>query len=521
MAGPGPLVSAVPRTEAGHPPATTAHWEREVRLTPPDHFSIPDLSKAAGTLRPLAVERLELLAVYYDAPDLRLARDGVTLRHRSDEGWTLKLPAEAHEVGVVARRVYAVPGPSDVLPEALLERARAWLRRAAPVPVGRLRTERERVRLVDADELTVAEVVCDVAIASRLKGPETIRIREVKAEVRSASACPELLPRLVTRLERAGAVRAPGVPKLVRALGLPPGSSEIHAEPRDATAGEAVRAATARSVRRFLVHDPGLVGGEDPEDVHQARVALRRLRSDLRTFGRVLDPVTTRHLREEAGWFAALLGGVRDADVMRERLAAAKGTLPPADGAPFESLLARHDVERDAARRALLAGRGGERFLDLVEALLHAAEATPTGPLAAAPATEVLPDLVGRRWRRAKAARAALSQDPTDAELHRLRIEAKRVRYAADAAASVSDGRARRLAHAAADLQDVLGEHQDAIVLEAWLRAHAEDAPPSVALAAGEIVMSERVRAERTRGEWRAAWRRLARQGAAWGGAGH
>lgn len=491
--------------------------EREITLAAAPDFVLPDLSGVSQALVPLALERFELLAVYYDARDLRLARSGVTLRHRSDEGWTLTLPvSDPSDGSLLVRRAYRTGGAPGAPPDALLARARAWLRHEPAVLIAELRTVRERVRLVDTAEAVVADIVSDQVAAPALRGRATTRFREVKVEMRSTDTHLDVLERLEARLRRAGAVSAPSVPKVARALGLLTSSPDMQVVPGDATAAEAVRSVIARSVHRFLLHDPGLVGGENPEDVHQARVALRRLRSDLHTFAPLLDPEPTARLRGEAGWFASLLGGVRDADVMAARLRRSAAALPMSDQAALESLLTRQEAERSAARDALLAGRCEERFLDLVDALVAAAAATPPAPAALAPAPEVLSGLVRRPWRRVCRARAAMSEHPTDAELHRLRIKAKRLRYAAEAAASVDGRRARRLARAAAALQDVLGEHQDAVVLGAWLRACAAAGPAPVALVAGELVVGERERATRMREEWPAAWRRLARRGAAW-----
>src|SRR5436190_7535261 len=125
------------------------------------------------------------------------------------------------------------------------------------------------------------------------------------------------------RLVAAGARLDEVGPKLVHALGpRAAGSPEVppvHLHP-GSQAGDAVRAALATGFARLLRHDPGVRIGDDPEDVHQARVATRRLRSDLRTFRSLLDQEQAQVLRDELKWAADLLGDVRDADVLLERL---------------------------------------------------------------------------------------------------------------------------------------------------------------------------------------------------------
>jgi CHAD domain-containing protein len=104
----------------------------------------------------------------------------------------------------------------------------------------------------------------------------------------------------------------------------------------------------------------------------------------------------------------------------------------------------------------------------------------------------------------------AVASDPTDQNLHAARIRAKRVRYAAEAVAPVFGKRARAFAEAAVAVQDVLGEHQDAVVAGAWLRDAA--ASGGDAFVAGELAAIESQAAARARAGWPAAWKALSRK---------
>ena len=113
-------------------------------------------------------EVLRLETVYHDTPDLRLARWGVSLRHRGGEGWTLKLPSEGGDakaaMGTVTpleRSELTFPGGPKKPPEAALAVVRAFVRSAQVVPVARLSTVRRRVRLTDASGARLAEIVDD------------------------------------------------------------------------------------------------------------------------------------------------------------------------------------------------------------------------------------------------------------------------------------------------------------------------------------------------------------------------
>jgi CHAD domain-containing protein len=110
-------------------------------------------------------------------------------------------------------------------------------------------------------------------------------------------------------------------------------------------------------VARLVAHDPRVRLGDDPEDVHQARVATRRLRSDLRTFHSLLDEEWTQSLRRDLKSIGGDLGGVRDTEVLLDRLRAHAERLPTADQATarklIQRLLQRWDTaEPSGARRS-------------------------------------------------------------------------------------------------------------------------------------------------------------------------
>jgi CHAD domain-containing protein len=111
----------------------------------------------------------------------------------------------------------------------------------------------------------------------------------------------------------------------------------------------------------------------------------------------------------------------------------------------------------------------------------------------------------------------ALRDGGSEDELHQIRIRAKRVRYAAEAAAPVLGKRARAVGRAAARLQEVLGEHQDAVVAERWLRAWAQGSRSApAAFAAGELAGLERVAAADGRARWPEAWQALSTRLGGW-----
>ncbi|MGH9126505.1 MAG: CHAD domain-containing protein, partial [Acidimicrobiales bacterium] len=135
-----------------------------------------------------------------------------------------------------------------------------------------------------------------------------------------------------------------------------------------------------------------------------------------------------------------------------------------------------------------------------------AASGDGSGP-GATPATKVLPALVHRPWRHLKQAVAHLGDDPPDDALHEVRIRAKRLRYAAEAASGVMGKPARQLAVAVAAVQSELGDMQDAVVAEAWLRRHASGASPGQAMVAGQLVTLQRQEQAACRARWAKPWK--------------
>jgi CHAD domain-containing protein len=148
----------------------------------------------------------------------------------------------------------------------------------------------------------------------------------------------------------------------------------------------------------------------------------------------------------------------------------------------------------------------GPRYVAVLDRLVTAAQSPELLPEADGKAAEVLPALVLRPWKKLAKAVKELDDPPPDEQLHAVRIRAKRCRYAVEAVASVVGKEAKRLASAVAGLQGVLGDHQDAVVAEGWLREAAK-APGVSRLVAGELIALQRVEAEENRQAWWAAWR--------------
>src|ERR1700686_2594888 len=491
--------------------------ESEVKLGAGPAFHLPDLSGVLDGIAVTPPEAVRLETVYYDTPDLRLARWGVSLRHRAGEGWTLKLPpatvAGSPQGALLERDELVFQGGAKKPPQAAVDIVRAYVRKAELVPVARLSTVRRRVRLGDAAGARVAEVVDD-EVSVRDGRRVAARFREIEVEVMSQpNGANGIADPLVTRLRGAGAGAPDPTPKHIRALGPramePPEVSSQPVQP-DSPARDVIKSVLAESIASLLRHDPLVRTSGDPEAVHQARVATRKLRSHLRTFGPLLDPEWTEPLRSELGWLALGLGAVRDREVLLERLRERAKSLPSSDQKSATSLLKNLEVEIDTLRKKLLSELDSQRYVDLLERLVDAAHSPAPLPEADEPASKALPPLAAGPWRRLRSAVRQLPDPPTDPELHRIRILAKRARYAAEAVAPVAGSAAAAFARAAAKLQTVLGEHQDSVTAQAWLRSARLSGRR--AFVAGELIAMEHIAAEEARAKWPKVWKALDRK---------
>ena len=246
----------------------------------------------------------------------------------------------------------------------------------------------------------------------------------------------------------------------------------------------------------------------DPEAVHDLRVAVRRARCMVGQLRGALAGDELERLREDLRWLGALTGPSRDRDVLHAWLETLRPALAPDEGPAFDALVARVSLERDQARRDLLEGWGSarlERSLDEWERIAVAPErrnlASPDGDR---PIGEMAAKAIDRAWRRLVRHGRAVSDGAPAEALHRVRIDGKKIRYLLElfrsAYPSVDLGPTITALKA---LQDCLGELNDAANREQALRrlAHAladDGAAADTLLVAGRLM-------ERARGTGAAA----------------
>jgi CHAD domain-containing protein len=486
--------------------------EREVKLSAWPGFRMPPLDDAvAGLVAGASATRL-LDTTYWDAADLRLVRSGITLRHRVGQGpvegvWTLKLPRPSGR-GLVERAEIDVRGGGDQPPPALVAVVRGMLRGALLTRVAHLQTRRMETELRSTSAELAASVADDEV--SVLSAGDRVAARFRQLEVELAPGAPvDVADAVVERLRAAGAGEPDATPKLVRALGpraLAPADPPVPTMRGDPTIGEIAQAALAGAVRKLLNVDPTLRTAPDEAIVHEARVATRRMRADLRTFRDAFEPGWAHELTGELAWLGEALGRVRDLDVLGERLGAFVAQLDPADREPAAALVARLHPQRDAALAELVDVLDGDRYLSLLESLVRAATHPAFSELAGTLAREGGALLASTPWNKLRRSADAADAASSPEALHRVRIHAKRMRYAAEAVGRVVPAAARHAKELAA-LQDALGGVNDAVTAEGWLRATiAAGATTDEAVAAGELIAMEKEHARALRASWPTVW---------------
>lgn len=245
--------------------------------------------------------------------------------------------------------------------------------------------------------------------------------------------------------------------------------------PRRASVGEVLAGYVAEQVAAIEELEPA-VRGDEPDAVHQLRVAIRRLRSALTTFRPVLDRERTRQLAGELKWLAGVLGRPRDLEVLQARVEARlAGTDSDLVLGPVPvQLTERFARDHAEARAACLEALDDPRYPALLAALRALRADPPVTGGAEKRAARFLPGAVGKAFRGLRAAVAAVERTADGVErdlaLHEARKKAKRARYAVEAAVPVVGREARRLGKRLKSLQELLGEHQDSVVARQFLR---------------------------------------------------
>jgi CHAD domain-containing protein len=440
--------------------------EREGKWDVDDQFQLPKLRDIFADAE-VEHDTVDLTSEYYDTAERDLQTHGILLRRRSgddDTGWQLKVPA-------AEGRVELHWPPTDGLPEAVRALLTGTSLGRHLDSVATIHTVRKRYRICNPEGAELYAEIADDSVRA-WADERLLAWREVEVEL--GPRTPSIPKRLTNRLAAAGARPSSYPSKLAHVLPPLPTVQSL------SSAARALSRYVNTQIDQIVAGDIGLRRGQDP--IHDTRVAIRRLRSTLRVFGKVLDQAVVGDLEDELRWFAGLLGDVRDCQVQHRRFTNALDEFP--DDlilGPVPSRV-RNDLQaiEFPARAQVAEAMDSPRYLAIMAALRTWRTAPPVDP-------EMTTKELVKRARKAerKADRrlaAALGDDDADdAMLHRARKAAKRARYAAELCADAGGSKqTKRTAKHYKRFQSVLGDHQDTVVASAVLRRMALSAGTTV-----------------------------------------
>lgn len=464
-----------------------------------------------GTIDGLTLEprsTLEIRDTYLDTDDWRIHRAGFALRVRSHTGTgsgtteaTLKSLHSASEGVADRRELTETLHSSDN--EAIREligpvgtRVSAVSGARALLPLFELRTSRQRFAIRKSDEARqLGEIALDETVISRPHGEAQASM--LRVEVEALTELHEPLRSLVKTLRSDCALEAASDTKFslgLKSVGLAPPAPEFAAMAVDAsmTIVEVAMANLRRYLAAWHLHEPGARLGDDPEELHDLRLAGRRLDAILRQFQAFLPPALLE-IRAALKTVLTALGHARDLDVALGELQDFRRKLPKSDRLAVDPLKERLTSERSRARAQML------RVLDSVwvQKNLQVLTSLLTAPGAASEASSsnlalhASPELIRRRFRKLRKRADRLGTDSSTEQYHEVRGQVKKLRYALDAVAPLYGKPAVAMVRALRRWQESLGVQQDAAVatqrLNALARAQPKGLPPQTLFLMGRL----------------------------------
>ena len=450
-----------------------------------------------GTVGGLVIEPrspLEIFDTYLDTEDWRIHRAGFALRIRAASGAaeaTLKSlrsnrreVADRRELSEMLQNAASDWSHESSGPVAV--RVRAVSGTHALRSLFEVRTSRQRYAVRRPDEAEpLGEIALDDTVISRPHGEPTANLRRV--EIEALTEAQEPLRVLAMRLRADCKLDLPTDNKYSQGLksaGLAPGSAPEFA-PTTVDGGMPMVDVALASLRRYWsdwhLHEPCARLGEDPEQLHDLRVAARRLEAVLRQFRSSL-PESMLKIRPTFKRVLRALGEARDLDVALSELQTFSRELVPSDREGLVPLKRHLVSERDRARARML------RVLDsaavqsefLAFTTLLSAPVAPRPAMAADSARSNAPELLQRRYRKVRKAADRLKADSPMQAYHELRGHVKKLRYALEAVSAIYGKPAEDLLRALRRWQDRLGVQQDAAVASRRLKALAAAPPKGV-----------------------------------------
>jgi triphosphatase len=457
----------------------------------------------------------ELADVYYDTQDWRFFRAGYALRVRRDgesaeATMKARVPAEGglrrrREIseplegvetlkgipGPVGERARRLAGTADLRPlfEVRTRRRTFALRTETPFSGEIVEDTSGNIRRQNSEQdAIVAEIALDVSEIFANGGAST-HLSRIEVEVGSDAAIHDGVGDFVQVLREALKLRPTRRSKFRTGLSVAGLSPEVAPDlgpiKIDATmsCGEVAFAILRRHFAAMMAHEPGVRLGEDPEELHDMRVATRRLRAALKLYSDALPKRSERYERD-LRWVGGALGEVRDLDVHLQRLCEEASR----NGEVLEEVVSLLRERRVEARRGMLEALDSNRYERLI-ANFSATLRRGRSPSPTAPILEAAPNLVRDRYKKVRKSANTLSEDSPPEHFHELRKKGKRLRYAWEPLQEIYGKPAQKMVKLLKNMQDDLGDHQDLIVAAGLMEelGSAGDRPPQDAFSMGSM----------------------------------
>jgi CHAD domain-containing protein len=466
----------------------------EKKLAVESDFRLPTLSG-----RPLP--RRVFRSTYFDTLDHCLARSSITLGRRIERGstvWHLELPLNG------ARREIELPTAAMTPPARFGDALIVLLEGKQLVPVAELLTSRTGVRVVDGKNQDV-EVMLD-AVSVLREGSVIQRFKELELETWHGDD--ECIERLASALYGMGARGHDGRPKLFRALSLP--FQSIEKPDRHASIVDHLRYGLMQQLQNLKQCDPGVRLCGDLEYVHRMRVAARRMRTILLAVRKIVSAEWVEPLLSGLKWLGEVTAHVRDLDVQMEYFKKEAEQLKARDRRPLERFLRHLQSDRAHAYKMLLDEMKSARYIGFVSKLRDGAEAPAVVYL-----KYTFTEAAARQFRKLRKTVRGLKHSPSDVDLHSVRIQTKRARYAAELAQGAEDSKTiGRFMKVATKFQDLLGINQDAALAERYVEGFLKNqGRRQAAFTAGLLAARATHRREKVREELWSSWKRLKKRG--------
>jgi CHAD domain-containing protein len=271
------------------------------------------------------------------------------------------------------------------------------------------------------------------------------------------------------------------------------------------SADEFVRSLLSFEVGNLLKFDPVARQGHDPEGIHQLRVSARRLRSELKIVAPVWRSAPLKDLQRELQWFGQVLGEQRDLDVLRGVLSSVNEKISPRMDSSVFDRLDREQIEKSRRVVELLES---QRYRQLIGTLSESVIRPPLRSVACEPMVLILRPALNAALTKIFSTVDDLGPAPSNEDLHRIRILAKRGRYSAEISSPLLGSVAKDVGKSLELVQTVLGDLHDCLAAVSYLeeersRLNEREYDPGKALSLPPALRRLGESIERLKTQWR------------------